>query len=144
MCKDIVENMVPRICSAYKMVFYSSARMTRRCGKMREWKHLQAAMKQGVGMVQWRILSPIHQPDSVEFDHVVNVADYRFGSIREITTLKHTASFHSLSMISIELTKKRHSKKRFALYQIVFRSWPDINDDHSNLPKKLKGPNGSI
>ena len=160
MCKDIVENMVPRTCYAYKNGLLFTCKDDQ---KVYFWKDERVETFAGSGEKGSRdgtlIYAQFHTPTGlcVEFDHVVYVADYRFGSIRQITTLKHTASFlralnKLIDAFSIHDKHRNYTEKTLEeaiclvsdCVEVMTHNIGNINDDHSNLPKKLNDPEGSI
>ena len=96
MCKDIVENMVPRTCSAYKNGLLFTCKDDQKVYLWKDERVETFAGSNEKGSLDGTVAyARFHTPTGLcfEFDHAVYVTDYRFGSIRQITTLKHTASF---------------------------------------------------
>ena len=160
MCKDIVDNMVSRTCSTYKNGLLFTFKDDQ---KAHLWKDERVEMFAGSDEKVSRdgtvTFARFHTPTGLcfEFDHVVYVADYRFGSIRQITTLKHTTLFlRALNKLIDAFTihdKHRNYKEKILeeairlesdCVQVKTHNIDNITDNHSNLPKKLNGPEGSI
>ena len=155
MCKEIVENMVPRTCSAYKNGLLFTCKDDQKAYLWKDERMETFAGSDENGSRNDTVAyARFHTPTRlcVEFDHVVYVADYGFGPMRQITTLKHTASFlHALNKVidAFSIHDKHRNYKEKTLeeaihlvsdcVQVMTHNIGNITDDHSNLPKKLRG-----
>ena len=92
-----------------------------------------------------------------KFSISMYVCDYKTGSIRQITTMKETASSLKAirNLFDAFSVHEKHKKYETKLLQdaivlvsecldVMQNNIHQINESHENLPKKVKGPEGSI